>query len=366
MVKQGNSISFVLSIYLEAVHSILLLRGPFVRENKLFRNKGDGVDLLHMVLKLPWKYSLVVTEPHRPWKLKCLSLQVLSKICPNLNTESDLEVLDLGLHDEAEEVRRAAVILMPVIVSWSGHGVLTHMFRRVEFLGKDEHAKVKKVLPFTLVFLAFLYGSFSAVDSVDGSACELFLNIENDKQTLDHLLQGFWCSRCDRRVGRNHELYSKVIYPPDMQMIEIFLDCDFIHLQSLFFKLLYDESSEEVQVACVKMIQRILIHGPKAVLLKTRSEWIKCVELLLFHRKKAIREAFCSRISFFLDDPILSCLFSNEEASNKTREQRFLDKIKHALAAAKDLQVFETLLESTAEIMIAVDIYSQLFLFSLI
>ena len=43
-----------------------------------------------------------------------------------------------------------------------------------------------------------------------------------------------------------------------------------------------------------------------------------------------------------------------------------MDIIKHALADTEDPQITETLLESTAEIMIAVDIYNQLFLFSLI
>nr|XP_023888733.1 serine/threonine-protein kinase ATR-like [Quercus suber] len=110
-----------------------------------------------------------------------------------------------------------------------------------------------------------------------------------------------------------------------MQRTEVSLDCDSLHLQSLFFKLLCDESSEEVQVACVSLIQRIHIHGNTDVLLKTRSEWTKCIDFLLLNRKKAVREAF----------------------------------------SAEDPPIFDTLLESTAEIMIAVDIYSQLFLFSL-
>ena len=42
-----------------------------------------------------------------------------------------------------------------------------------------------------------------------------------------------------------------------------------------------------------------------------------------------------------------------------------MDIIKYALSAAEDPQIFDTLLESTAEIMIAVDIHSHLFLFSL-
>ncbi|KAK4562116.1 hypothetical protein RGQ29_004827, partial [Quercus rubra] len=330
-----NSITLDVFIYLEGIHSILLLQSTPFMENKLFKNTDDDADLLHVVLKLPWTHSLMVAEPHHPWKTKCISVQ----------TETDLEIMDFSLHDEVEEVRVEAVLSMPVIVLWSGLGLLTHIFRRLEFLGKEKNEKVKNIIPLTLGFLSCLYGSCNA--------------------TVDYLLQGFWCSKCDRSIAHNPELYSKIIHQPDMQRTEISLDCDFLHLQSLFFKLLYDESSEEVQVACVGVIRRILIHGNTDVLLKTRSEWTKCIEFLLLNRKKAIREAFCSQINSFLEDPILSCLFCDEEKPTKIKEQKFLDIIKHALSAAEDPQIFDTLLESTGEIMIAVDIHSQLFLFSL-
>jgi serine/threonine-protein kinase ATR len=234
-------------------------------------------------------------------------------------------------------------------------------------LEKEKNEKVKNIIPLSLGFLSCLYGSCNAVDGLSKSTCKLFLNIKNEKhsQTVDYLLQGFWCSKCDRSIAHNPELYLKIIHLPDMQRTEMSLDCDFIHLQSLFFKLLYDESSEEVQVACVGIIRRILIHGNTDFMLKTRLEWSKLIEFLLLNRKKAVREAFCTQISSFLEDPILHCLFCDEDKPNKIKEQMFLDIIKHALEAAEDPQIFATLLESTAEIMIAVDIDSQLFLFSL-
>ncbi|XP_059445807.1 serine/threonine-protein kinase ATR isoform X2 [Corylus avellana] len=368
LAKQENSMTREVSIYLEGIHSILLLQSTPLMENKLFKITDNSADLLSMVLKLPWSHSLLITEPQNTWKTKCISVQVASKLGSSLKTEIGLEVLDLSLRDEVEEVRLEAVVSMPVIVFWSGLGVLTHIFRRVEFLGREKHVNVKKIVPLSLGFLSCLYGSCTTVDGLDKSVCKLFLNINNEKhsQTVDYLLQGFWCSKCDRSVVHNAEVYSRIIYPPDMQRMEITLDSDFIHLQSLFFKLLYDESSEEVQVACVEIIRRILVHGTADVLLKTRSEWTKCIDFLLLNKRKAVREAFCTQISSFLEDPILSCLFSDEGRPNTSKEQNFLDIIKHALAAAEDSQIFETLLESTAEIMIAVDIYSQLFLFSLI
>ncbi|KAF8405476.1 hypothetical protein HHK36_010382 [Tetracentron sinense] len=366
--KQSSSITFDLSIYLEAVHSILLLQSSLPMENRLFRNKGDDADLMHLVLKLPWTHSLVVTQAHPLWKTKCFCVQALSKFGVRFNTESDLQVLDLAFHDEAEEVRVEAIISMPVIVLCSGVGILAHMFGRLKFLGKDKHDQLNRNIPFSIGYLACLYGSSNVVDGLDKNACKLFLGDENERQyqTLDHLLRGFWCPTCDKRVVCNHEQHPKVIHQPDMQGMEIDLDCDFVNVQSLFFELLDDDSSEEVQIACVEIIPRILIHGTKDILLKTRSEWIQLIEALLLHRKKAVRDAFCKQIHFFLEGPILNSLFVDDGASNKTKEQKFLDKIKHAFAEAEDPQIFETLLESTAEIMNAVDIYGQLFFFSLI
>ncbi|XP_057966398.1 serine/threonine-protein kinase ATR [Malania oleifera] len=367
--KQGNSISFDLSIYLEAVHSSLLLQSPLdIENNKLLRSEGDDADLTNLILKLPWTHTHVKTEPNSSWRAKCLSIQVFAKIGPGLKTESDFEALDLGLRDEAEQVRIEAVISMPVIILWSGLGVLTHIFKRLQSLGTEKHEHVKRIIPLSLGYLACLYGLSTVVDCREASVCKLFLNNKNEKQsrTVDHLSQGFWCMRCDKGVMHNHEIQSIVLQPPDIESMEIGSDCDFNHLQSLFFKLLYDDSSEEVQVSCVGIVQRVLVHGTTEILQKTRSEWVKCVEFLLLHRKKAVREAFCSQISFFIEEPILSCLFSNGDSSSKSNGQRFLDKIKHALAAAEDPQIFETLLESTAVIMAAVDIDSQLFMFSLI
>ncbi|XP_057494820.1 serine/threonine-protein kinase ATR isoform X1 [Actinidia eriantha] len=364
--KQGTSLPFDLYIFLEAVHSILLEESTLPGENKLFRSMNDGADRMLLLLNLPWTHTLVAAEPHPPWKTKCLCVQVLSKM--GLQTESNLKVLDVGLQDEAEEVRTEAVISMPIVVLWSGFPILTHLFKRLQFLEKEKNEKVKKIIPLSLGYLACIYGNCSGFSGFCESECQLFLTKSNAKHNsgLDHLLAGFCCSKCDKKFVSNHELYSRAVLLPDMKSIECGLDCDFQHLQSLFFELLYDESSEEVQVACVGVIQRVLAHGPKDILLKTRSEWIKCIEYLLLHKKRSVREAFSTQIGFFIEEPWLNCLLLDEDESNKTREQKFLGKIKHALAAADDPQILETLLESTAEIMISVDINSQLFLFSLI
>lgn len=87
---------------------------------------------INVVLKLPWTHSLVVPKPHIPWRAKLISVQVLSKLGPRFFTVNGFEVLDLALHDEVEEVRKEALLSMPLIVIWSGLGTLANMFRRIE------------------------------------------------------------------------------------------------------------------------------------------------------------------------------------------------------------------------------------------
>ncbi|KAK8624063.1 hypothetical protein V6N13_065420, partial [Hibiscus sabdariffa] len=365
--KQESALMVDISMYLEGIHSMLLIQGSLFFEENLLKSENDEVDI-SVVLKLPWTHTLLVPKLNLPWKAKLISIQVASKLGPTFSSRTGFEVLDLALHDEVEEVRKEALVSMPVIVVWSGLDTLTNMFRRLGSLEKDKLEKVKKVIPYCLGFLSCLYGSFHGVDGIEKCSCKLFLNIKYEKQveTLDYLLQGFWCSKCDRSVLHNGEPNSKIMLPQEPKSLGSGHNFDFVYLHSLYINLLHDESSEDVQLACVAAIRRILLHGPEDVLLKLRTEWVKSIDFLLLNRKKSIREAFCTQINSFLQDPIPSLLFSDVTALGKSSEENFLDIIKNALAATEDPQIIETLLESTAEIMMAVDVYSQLFLFSLI
>lgn len=225
--------------------------------------------------------------------------------------------------------------------------------------------RTKKIIPHVLGYLACLYGSYSIGAALCEGKCKLYFQKDSGKQdlTVDGLLR-VWCSKCDTGLLGN-ELNSKILHLPNIQDIEFAKDYDYNHLQSLFFKLLYDESSEDIQVACVDVIQRILLHVKESILLTTRCEWLKCIDYLLLHRIKAVREAFCAKIGFFLEEAILNCLFSDGEP-NKTKEQKFLEKLKDALSATDDPLVLETLLEAAVNVMNAVDVHSQFFFFSLI
>ncbi|KAL3621412.1 hypothetical protein CASFOL_036324 [Castilleja foliolosa] len=358
-----------LFIFLEAVYSLLFLQGSFPRESKLmiFENNGDIGDLLRPVLKLPWNCAHSIIGSDAPWKAKCLSIRILSRVECRTQHRLDLDILDLGLHSEEEEVRIEAVISMPVIVLFSGFGFLPHMVDRLETLKKEKSEQVKKIISLSLGHLACLYGYCNGVAGHLKAVCKLYLKKDKEKDDLpmDHLLQGFWCSMCDSSSAANYGSCPTVLLP-GMHETNFLPTFHYTHLQSLFFELLHDESSEEVQVACVRNIQRILLHGTEDVLLETRSQWVQCVDFLLLHQSKNVRQAFGSQIIFFLQEPILNCLYSCNNGANKSNEQRFMDKIKHALAAAEDPLIFETLLETAASIMQAVDIHSQFFSFSLI
>ncbi|KAK9109353.1 hypothetical protein Sjap_017413 [Stephania japonica] len=364
----SSSIPFDLAIYLEALHSLLLLQSSLPLENKFFKIKESHAEFITLVLKLPWTHSNMVAQSHSLCKTRCLSLNVLSKLGFGMKTESVIGIIDLALHDEADDVRGEAVVSMPMIVLSAGFGFITQFFERLELLITDKWNEVNTIIPLTIGYLTCLYGTFDVIDST--SSCKLFIKkaYRSQYQTIELLSEGFWCPNCDYRVVYDDKEYDKIIYPlypPIMQSPNSAASQHFDTIQSLFLKLLYECTSEEVQVACVRSIHRLLMHGNKDVLFKKRCQWIQCIEFLLLNKKKSVREAFCGQIHCFVEGPVFNCLFENEENSHKTKEQKFLDILKHAIAVAEDPEMLNTLLEATAEIMNAVDIHGQLFFYSL-
>ncbi|XP_068639721.1 serine/threonine-protein kinase ATR [Aristolochia californica] len=365
--KRSNSLTFDLSVYLDAVHNILLLQSFVLEETTFSRNEGDcckdGRGAFNCILKLPWSHSLLDSNSHPLWKTRCLSIQIFSMIGVKESTGGDLEVLDLAHSDEAEEVRAEAIISIPVMVLCTGRGILPHMCRRLEFLSNDSSNLVKQYGVHSIGYLFCLLGS----DDLNGSSCKLFLSSGDDRevQAFNILFRGFWCPQCDKRVKHDEKKYTSILTPSEMEATEDRFDYTFVNLLNLFFILLFDESSDEVQVACVGILPRILMHGTCELLIQTRTKWIQCIEYLLLHRKKAVRGAFSQQISYFLRIQILESLFVDFDES-KTKEEKFLDTVKKALVSVEDPQILETLLESIAVIMNAVELHSKLFVSSLI
>jgi serine/threonine-protein kinase ATR len=121
------------------------------------------------------------------------------------------------------------------------------------YLRTDKEAK--KLLPISLGLLSCLYGCRRAVSGLPTNECKLFLKRKSERSswTIEHLIQGFSCSKCDKKFIRNHnEWHPPIIVRSDMcgADAQVSLDSSFMQLQSLFFSLLFDESSEDVQITC--------------------------------------------------------------------------------------------------------------------
>ncbi|CAN1771051.1 Serine/threonine-protein kinase ATR [Linum perenne] len=360
-VEQANPAILDIRIYLEGIHSILLTQSSFSESrDRLAKFKNETADHWCKVLKLPWTHTHVVSEPFPQWKTKQISLQVAAKLGPKLTSEGFSDILDLGLKDEAAEVRSEAILSILVSILLCGIDLLPEIFKRLECLGREQHDSVKKVIPFCLGYLSCLCGCCSGgYDDEGRSRCKLYLNIyeERKNQTLEHLLQGFWCPKCDQNVlpkNRSLVMGTQQLGLPNCSGF----NCDFVALTSVFFNLLYGDSSEEIQVACVKNIQRTLLHLTADDLIRTRSDWIKCLEFCLNNASRAI----CT----FLTDAVFTCLFVEENSLNRGREESFMDVMKRSLVAAEDPEAFETVLESILQIMVSVDLSSRIYLLSLL
>lgn len=89
-------------------------------------------DIVIFILKIPWTHSFVGNQSHPLWRIKCFSLQILTKIAFTVNSESDLAVFDLALHDEDENVKAEAVISLPILVLCSGLRLSVQMCKKLE------------------------------------------------------------------------------------------------------------------------------------------------------------------------------------------------------------------------------------------
>ncbi|RWW74347.1 hypothetical protein BHE74_00017711, partial [Ensete ventricosum] len=124
-------------------HPIVNYSGVLQSQMKLFQD-DDSIDTdsgscsylryadLLELLKLPWTNNSVIAEACLVSKVKCLCIQAFSKIGIELKDESDLELLDLAMHDESEEVCSEAITSMPVIILCSGQIFLGSMLRKLE------------------------------------------------------------------------------------------------------------------------------------------------------------------------------------------------------------------------------------------
>lgn len=89
------------------------------------------IDLID-VLKLAWSNDSLLCHTDSIRKIKCFSIQILSKAGINPDVKCSFELLDMALADEDEEVQVEAISSMPVIILCSGYSLLKGMFERLE------------------------------------------------------------------------------------------------------------------------------------------------------------------------------------------------------------------------------------------
>lgn len=226
---------------------------------------------------------------------------------------------------------------------------------------------MQRSIAFSLGFLSCLNGTTDCTGKV-GNRCKLFLDKHSGQpvSTLDLLLRGFWCPECDIRTVHIEEKISVV----DIGLLQdenVDFKTNMFKVHSLFFKFLCAETSEECLVSMIEVLPRILRHSSREILLEMKVQWEQCVDFLLLHGMKAVRDAFSGVVCCFLEKSVMDILFSDGLGMNGgTKELKFMDKIKHAFTEAEDSQILLTLLESTATIMKASDIHGEVFFCSFV
>lgn len=95
-----------------------------------FKSKGNDLDAIQVVLKLPWTHFLLFKRPDSLLKSRCLSLGIWTKL--GLRDGSGLDIFSMALSDDFEQVRAVAVISMPLEVIFLELDTLPHIFRRLE------------------------------------------------------------------------------------------------------------------------------------------------------------------------------------------------------------------------------------------
>ena len=236
---------------------------------------------------------------------------------------------------------------------------------------QNKSDKVREIVAHDIGYIACISATLLETNYVTGCLCQLHQNVGSEVNlgNIDILISGFFCPQCDKKVSANsgksdidvtlHQIRGKDSLT-NASVLEFALNI----CQSLFSRLLFSESSKQVQVTAVGCISRLLCHAIKSGLLGTKPLWIKCLEILPLYEKKAVRRSFCLQIHCFIEKNVMDSLFEDDDTCNKTKEENMLGILKHALAATEDLDVFETLLETVAEIMKVAEVNGYLFFFS--
>ncbi|KAF3434772.1 hypothetical protein FNV43_RR21858 [Rhamnella rubrinervis] len=244
--------------------------------------------------------------------------------CKIIRTETDFEVMDLGLHDEMEEVRHEAVLSMPVVAFWSD--LLCYLKYSKGWSFGRENEKVKNVVPFSLGYLSCLYGSCHAGDKAalgieTGLLVEkmipvvlpkLVVSQQVDNQAVDTLYElikyskMIWRLKLARAPEMIKEVSRVLIGGEDLSC---FLRNHFVHLlNSIDREMLHSEDSSLQEQALKRIEMLIKMMGSQL------STYVPKLMVLLMHAidKKSLQREGLSLLLFFIEQ-----LAEVSQSSNK-------------------------------------------------
>ncbi|KAJ7539120.1 hypothetical protein O6H91_11G077400 [Diphasiastrum complanatum] len=311
----------------------------------------DPSELL-TILEIVWSKQAREAEVIR--KTKFCVLKIFAKIQVHVEATNVDNLLTLALHDDDAGVRAEALTMVPVLAATTYVGDRIKGFcELLMHLQDDKSVEVQEALAQVVGLMACI----CAANITDSS---------NENLSRQNRSTGFLCSKCDNIVS------AEAISPPQYAEKEKENSNEVVSWslyglwQPLFTSFLSHDAIPYVQVTFVHNVGRLLNHASERDLEMTKDIWNKCLDTLILHEKRSVREAFCSQIHYFAERRILAGVLGHMDDAIDKKEIELLGKLRCALVVTEDPDVVETLMETVAEIAKAARNNKQLLFFSVV
>lgn len=346
--QTGSLTLFQLSVFLEGLEKLLFKAGV-----KLNVQDCELVNGLLAILQLPWSH-LVCDKKKIMQNVKYTAVAIAFKLRMKLS-EPDLKlVCTLALKDEDASVRSKVALVLPDAAVQSGPEERRELCEMLGVLCTDDSPQVREIVAQTL-------GHMACALSIQDETWSMGDLVPAAKQLKFPAPATSSCPVCSI-ICLNEA--NPDVFATDAASDKHLPVCVW---QPLFLQLLFGEASQQVQVAFVMSMSRILLHATQRDLIATKDDWLKCLQILPLHPLRAVRKAFCFQIRCFFHIHVLNGLFDGEDANDTaTKELRMLGILKHSLLTTDNPDFLESLLEMIAEIVLAAFNRQQLFFFSFV
>ncbi|CAM6089350.1 unnamed protein product [Calypogeia fissa] len=319
-------------------------------QHQLFLGTLEHLNVMKDVLLLPWSTPQSGQE-NITTRMKSCAVWIASRIGGDTEDLRLEHVLQQALRDGDEGVRSSAVSAIPSFVQCTSPSVVRQFCDTIGRLGRDDAEQVRDAVAAIIGVMACIHHStFSSQFP------------ERDQNPGVQLKPAFVCSLCNDRESTGQNIIT-LSGPRERQ--DYFSPLAL--WQHLFNDLLFKETSEQVQVSFIGCMSQILQHSTAAEIAMSKASWLECLGILPIHRRRGVREAFCSQIKFFTKAHVLAGIFGgNVDDSETNHELQMLGKLKHALVTTRDPDVLDTLIETIAEVANVSNHNRQLLFFSLV